>query len=211
MPGIVFLNPHSGRRHHTIAELRTHFHPHNVQETPPRKFAEAVRASADAGADFVGVAGGDGTIRGGAQPLLDGPVPLLAVPAGTRNHFAHQLGITDLASASEAIRQLDQQGRLVQAPGEDGPDQPKSGQSLRTKPAGCPNAWPRRSPTWWSSCGAADKIDVALDGEIEGISPPLVYRSRPGALKVLIPATGAKPHVLRHRPARRTTTETEGS
>jgi len=53
------------------------------------------------GATFVGMAGGDGTIRSGAQPLLGTGVPL---PAGTRNHFARQLGIAELEDAVRAAQ-----------------------------------------------------------------------------------------------------------
>jgi diacylglycerol kinase family enzyme len=36
---------------------------------------------------------------------------------------------------------------------------------------------------------ATSRLLVALDGEVEVIRPPLLYRSRPGALQVLAPST----------------------
>lgn len=53
---------------------------------------------------FVGIAGGDGTVRCAADALagLCSDVPLLVIPAGTRNHFAGDLGITDLDAAVAA-------------------------------------------------------------------------------------------------------------
>jgi diacylglycerol kinase family enzyme len=46
------------------------------------------------------------------------------------------------------------------------------------------------------------EIDVAVDGEVETMTLPIRYRSRPGALAVLIPgdADAAAPHVLRLNP-----------
>jgi diacylglycerol kinase family enzyme len=45
------------------------------------------------GADLVGVAGGDGTQALVAQVAADHDVPFLAISAGTRNHFALDLGL----------------------------------------------------------------------------------------------------------------------
>jgi undecaprenyl-diphosphatase len=66
--------------------------------------ADRVRSEVDAGARFVGVAGGDGTLRTAAEVLVDSEVALLAVPAGTRNHFAKDFGITSLEDAGDAAK-----------------------------------------------------------------------------------------------------------
>lgn len=295
--GVVFLNPRSGRHHPTTAELRTHFHPHRVEEAPPVGLADAVRQAAARGADFVGVAGGDGTIRGGAEPLLEGLVPLLAVPAGTRNHFAHQLGVTDLAAAAQAVqgrveavdvgevngrcfinnsaiglysdlvaRREAYQARgipkrMAQALadiaelvrghrftiGLDGTtyrawlvfvgnghygndlfdlaardtlnqhvldvrilrgDQPLA--RVRLLGAALFGRLERSALVVRHLCSEvrievdSSDVKIALDGELVTTTSPLLYRSRPGALKVLIPLpqhrAASKPHVLRHSP-----------
>ena len=67
--------------------------------------ALARRAIAD-GAEVLGVAGGDGTVATVAGVAADAGLPLVVVPAGTRNHFARDLGldIRDPAGALVAVR-----------------------------------------------------------------------------------------------------------
>jgi undecaprenyl-diphosphatase len=100
--GVVFVNPRSGSEPTSCADLAAQFPDHRVEETPAAGLADTIRAAIADGAAFIGMAGGDGTIRSGAEPLLGSDVPLLAVPAGTRNHFARQLGIVDLPAAVRA-------------------------------------------------------------------------------------------------------------
>jgi diacylglycerol kinase family enzyme len=51
------------------------------------------REAVAAGADAVGVAGGDGSLGPIAAVAVELDVPFVCVPAGTRNHFAHDLGL----------------------------------------------------------------------------------------------------------------------
>jgi len=53
---------------------------------------------------FVGVAGGDGTVRSTAESIgkISPDIALLVVPAGTRNHFARDVGIDSIDVAAEA-------------------------------------------------------------------------------------------------------------
>ena len=64
----------------------------------------ARRALAE-GAEVLGVAGGDGTVSTVAAVAAAAGRPLLVVPAGTRNHFARDLGldIHDPAAALQAL------------------------------------------------------------------------------------------------------------
>ncbi|MFF3690734.1 diacylglycerol/lipid kinase family protein [Streptomyces sp. NPDC002187] len=66
--------------------------------------ALARRALAD-GADLLGVAGGDGTQALVAGVAAEHDVPFLVIPAGTRNHFALDLGLdrNDPATSLEAL------------------------------------------------------------------------------------------------------------
>ena len=66
--------------------------------------ALARKAVAD-GADALGVAGGDGTLGLVAAVAVEAGVPFVCVPAGTRNHFAHDLGLdrTDPVGALDAF------------------------------------------------------------------------------------------------------------
>ncbi|MFZ4519249.1 MAG: diacylglycerol/lipid kinase family protein [Microthrixaceae bacterium] len=53
---------------------------------------EARRAVAE-GADCLGAAGGDGTLALVAQVAIESDLPFVCIPAGTRNHFALDLGL----------------------------------------------------------------------------------------------------------------------
>jgi diacylglycerol kinase family enzyme len=55
--------------------------------------AELARTAVANGADLLGVAGGDGTQALVAGVAAASGVPLLVIPAGTRNHFALDLGL----------------------------------------------------------------------------------------------------------------------
>jgi undecaprenyl-diphosphatase len=100
---VVLVNPGSGTGTE-IAELEAMFPECRVEPCPPDELAACVRRLATAGAPFVGVAGGDGTLRTAAEVLTDYDSALLAVPAGTRNHFAKDFGITSLEDAGQAAK-----------------------------------------------------------------------------------------------------------
>ena len=65
-----------------------------VLEGPrPEYVAAQARQAVDEGADLLGVAGGDGTQALVAGIAAEHDVPLLVISAGTRNHFARDLGL----------------------------------------------------------------------------------------------------------------------
>jgi diacylglycerol kinase family enzyme len=65
-----------------------------VHELAPDDDTEALaRQAVAAGADAVGVAGGDGSLGPVAAVAVQSDVPFVCVPAGTRNHFAADLGL----------------------------------------------------------------------------------------------------------------------
>src|SRR5664279_3913233 len=55
--------------------------------------AALVREAVERGADLLGVAGGDGTQALVAGIAAEHDIPLLVISAGTRNHFALDLGL----------------------------------------------------------------------------------------------------------------------
>ncbi|MGW4891842.1 diacylglycerol/lipid kinase family protein [Kitasatospora sp. NPDC004240] len=67
--------------------------------------AELARRAVAEGADLLGVAGGDGTQALVAQIAAEHDVPFLVVSAGTRNHFAMDLGLdrTDPSRCLDAL------------------------------------------------------------------------------------------------------------
>ena len=78
-----------------------------VRLTGPNEDAAALaRAAVADGAGVLGVAGGDGTVAAVAAVATQAQLPLLVIPAGTRNHFARDLGldIRNPASALSALR-----------------------------------------------------------------------------------------------------------
>jgi diacylglycerol kinase family enzyme len=70
--------------------------------SPAQLPAEARRIAAD-GAQRIGIAGGDGTMRAAAEALAGTAVTLAPLPTGTQNNFAHRVGIKDL---TEGVRRL---------------------------------------------------------------------------------------------------------
>ncbi|HEV8563249.1 MAG TPA: acylglycerol kinase family protein [Actinophytocola sp.] len=68
---------------------------------PSQDAASLARIAIAEGARVLGVAGGDGTVSAVAAVAAEAQRPLVVIPAGTRNHFARDLGldITDPASA----------------------------------------------------------------------------------------------------------------
>jgi diacylglycerol kinase family enzyme len=72
----------------------------------PADVQQLARDALARGADLLGVAGGDGTQALVAQVAADHDVPFLVVSAGTRNHFALDLGLDrrDPARCLDALR-----------------------------------------------------------------------------------------------------------
>ena len=80
-----------------------------VEVGPDDDLVEALEKAADRAVAF-GVAGGDGTVNAAAEVAAARKLPLLVVPGGTLNHFAHALGLETIADAASAVRE----GRVVE-------------------------------------------------------------------------------------------------
>ncbi len=72
---------------------------------PDDDLATLARSAAEAGADAIGMAGGDGSQAVVAAVAAEKGIPFVCVPAGTRNHFALDLGVQrdDLIGALDAF------------------------------------------------------------------------------------------------------------
>jgi diacylglycerol kinase family enzyme len=101
-PAVVFVNPASGPDDTDVAAVSESFPGFDVRETEPGRLAAQVQAAIDDGATVVGIAGGDGSISTAAAALVGTRVSLLPIPAGTRNHFAHDVGIDTIDDARKA-------------------------------------------------------------------------------------------------------------
>ena len=105
---VLFVNPRSGggRASRTrISERARERGLEVVELTPDRNLATMVDEALAAGADALGVAGGDGSLGLVAAAAFANRLPLVCIPAGTRNHFARDLGLDpdDPAAALNAF------------------------------------------------------------------------------------------------------------
>ncbi|MEU8786665.1 diacylglycerol kinase family protein [Streptomyces sp. NPDC048637] len=106
----LIMNPHSGGgkvgRFH-LAERARALGAEVVELDPaqPQDVAELARRAVDDGADLLGVAGGDGTQALVASVAAARGVPFVVICAGTRNHFAMDLGLDreDPSACLEAL------------------------------------------------------------------------------------------------------------
>ena len=301
MPGVVLVNPHSGPEACDLDHLRRLFAGHRVEECEPDDLADAVAAAVADRADFVGVAGGDGTIRTAATVLAGTSVPLLPIPGGTRNHFARTMGIEDVDGAARASAGVTTDVDLGEVNGEyfvnnstlglypklvarreryehkigkqranviAAWQQWRSGSTIDIEVDGSPfTAWLvfvgngtygdglldlgartslsdhtldlriaradarlsrlrvigavllgrldrsplviRRQASALSLGCRASEVDVANDGEVIRLQSPLRYRSRAGALQVLVPTEQAQPDDATQRAASAVTTRSD--
>jgi diacylglycerol kinase family enzyme len=105
---VLFINPRSGdgkaARFALAAEARDRgFEP--VELRPGDDLATLVRTAVEEGADAVAMAGGDGSQAVAASVAAERDVPYACIPAGTRNHFALDLGVDrdDVVGALDAF------------------------------------------------------------------------------------------------------------
>jgi diacylglycerol kinase family enzyme len=283
--GVLVVNPRSGNGKAARVGLAGEAARRGVRTVtlrPGDDLRDLVERMIDAGADVVGMAGGDGSQAVVAAVASERDVAHVCVPAGTRNHFALDLGLdrddpvgaldaftdgverrVDLAAVngrifvnnvslglyagvvqSDAYRgaKLGTWRRLLpellREPGDlrfDGPDGPgQQGATLvlvsnnpyelrRLRVAGSRprldsgtlgilsarlqdadgfarfatlsavgQEWRMRGVRQWSAPGfevqASEPVPVGLDGEAVRMAPPLQFVSRPGALRVRLPA-----------------------
>jgi diacylglycerol kinase family enzyme len=66
----------------------------------------------EAGADALGIAGGDGSLAAVAQVAIERELQFVCVPFGTRNHFARDLGL-DRADPLAALAAFGGEGRRI--------------------------------------------------------------------------------------------------
>jgi diacylglycerol kinase family enzyme len=105
---VLFVNPKSGGGAASRARIAERARERGVEVVllrPDRSLARAIAEAIEGGADALGVAGGDGSISTVAAAAWAHRLPLICVPAGTRNHFARDLGLDpdDPAAALDAF------------------------------------------------------------------------------------------------------------
>lgn len=106
--GIVLaVNPGAGSSGAELAaELRELLPAAEVVELDdPGDLAEVLEAAAvREGTVAIGAAGGDGTINWTASIAAEHGLPVVAIPGGTLNHLARDLGLSSAADAAAAVR-----------------------------------------------------------------------------------------------------------
>jgi diacylglycerol kinase family enzyme len=103
---VLFVNPRSGSgAGPRIAEQAAGRGIAVVALTPDRSLAALIDEAVADGADALAVAGGDGSLATVAATALAHDLPFVCVPAGTRNHFARDLGL-DPADPTAALDAL---------------------------------------------------------------------------------------------------------
>ncbi|SQD98377.1 Diacylglycerol kinase catalytic region (fragment) [Parafrankia sp. Ea1.12] len=93
---VLFINPRSGGGTAARAGLAERARERGVESVllaPGQNLATLVDDAVASGADAVGMAGGDGSLAVVATAAAAHGLPFICVPAGTRNHFALDLGV----------------------------------------------------------------------------------------------------------------------
>ena len=105
---VLFLNPRSGGGKATRAGLAERARKLGIDVIalrPDDDLAALVEDAVAGGADALGAAGGDGSLAVVAAVALAHDLPFVCVPAGTRNHFALDVGVDrgDLVDSLDAF------------------------------------------------------------------------------------------------------------
>jgi diacylglycerol kinase family enzyme len=114
---VLFINPRSGggkAAHAQVAERARAKGIEAVTLASGQNLDALAREAATAGADALGMAGGDGSLAVVAAVTAAHGIPFVCIPAGTRNHFALDVGVDrhDVIGALDAFtdgveRQID--------------------------------------------------------------------------------------------------------
>ena len=105
---VLFVNPRSGGGKAARANLATRAQERGIEAVelhPGEDLAALVTAALDRGADALAMAGGDGSQAIVASMAAERGLPYACIPAGTRNHFALDLGVDrdDVVGALDAL------------------------------------------------------------------------------------------------------------
>ena len=105
---VLIVNPRSGGGKATRFELVEQCRARGIEPIvfeAGHDLTELATAAVRSGADALGMAGGDGSQAAVAAVAAEHDGPYVCIPAGTRNHFALDLGIdrTDVVGALDAF------------------------------------------------------------------------------------------------------------
>lgn len=105
---VLFVNPRSGDGKAARAGVAERARGKGIEVVvllTGQDLAALARAAAAAGADALGMAGGDGSLAVVAAVAAAHEIPFVCIPAGTRNHFALDVGVDrhDVLGALDAF------------------------------------------------------------------------------------------------------------
>jgi diacylglycerol kinase family enzyme len=105
---VLFVNPRSGGGRAARAAVAERARERGIETvifTPGQNLEALAREAVANGADALGMAGGDGSLAVVAAAAAAHGLPFVCVPAGTRNHFALDLGLDphDVLGALDAF------------------------------------------------------------------------------------------------------------
>jgi diacylglycerol kinase family enzyme len=105
---VLFINPRSGDGKAARAGLAEQAREKGIEAVilaPGQDLAALAGDAAAAGADALGMAGGDGSLAVVAAVAAAHQIPFVCIPAGTRNHFALDVGVDrhDVTGALDAF------------------------------------------------------------------------------------------------------------
>jgi diacylglycerol kinase family enzyme len=90
--GLLLVNPRSGDDRPSAEDLREEAERRGIRVHPLAEDDDAAALARDADADALGMAGGDGSLAPVAAVAIERALPFVAIPFGTRNHFARDIG-----------------------------------------------------------------------------------------------------------------------
>jgi diacylglycerol kinase family enzyme len=93
MARLLLVNPRSGNGDPRVGDLVAAARDSGVKAHVLQEGEDPAEVARSAGAEAVGIAGGDGSLAAVAGVALEQGVPFVCVPYGTRNHFARDLGL----------------------------------------------------------------------------------------------------------------------
>lgn len=92
VPGFLIINPRAGDERPGADELRDEAERRGIATHVLGEGEDVVDVARSSTNGALGMAGGDGSLAPVAEVALEHDVPFVAVPFGTRNHFARDLG-----------------------------------------------------------------------------------------------------------------------
>src|SRR2546423_3021570 len=94
LAGFLLISPRSGKGRPAVDELASAARERGIDVHVLREGDDpAALMRTYAGADALGIAGGDGSLAPAAAVAVERELPFVCVPFGTRNHFARDLGL----------------------------------------------------------------------------------------------------------------------